>query len=421
MEPVYKKVWNRAAPTVQAWVHWSVLAVLTGVVCGAAGAAFYHAIGLVTAWRGAHPWLLLGMPLAGVAIVWLYQVCGMENDSGTNQIIASVRSGQRPPLRLAPLIFVGSVLTHLTGGSAGREGAALQIGGSLACQVGQRLHLGEREMNVEVMCGMSGLFAALFSTPLTAAVFAIEVISVGIVHYSAFFPCLLTALVSMGVTVLLGVEGEHYTLAVVPTLEVTSLVQIGVLGVGCALLAMVFCVVVHQTGHWYVRFFRNPYLRAVAGGVLVVAISLMEGSRDYNGAGMDVIAAAVEQGTARPEAFLLKILFTAVTLSAGFKGGEVVPSFFVGAAFGCVAGPLLGIPAETAEEGARYLRQLAEGDYAVIYITEDLASRIEAEMDYWKSRPLPAIIPIPGVSGNTGIGMKMVKKSVEQAVGADII
>ena len=146
MEPVYKKVWNRAAPTVQAWVHWSVLAVLTGVVCGAAGAAFYHAIGLVTAWRGAHPWLLLGMPLAGVAIVWLYQVCGMENDSGTNQIIASVRSGQRPPLRLAPLIFVGSVLTHLTGGSAGREGAALQIGGSLACQVGQRLHLGEREM-----------------------------------------------------------------------------------------------------------------------------------------------------------------------------------------------------------------------------------------------------------------------------------
>ena len=344
MEPVYKKVWNRAAPTVQAWVHWSVLAVLTGVVCGAAGAAFYHAIGLVTAWRGGHPWLLLGMPLAGVAIVWLYQVCGMENDSGTNQIIASVRSGQRPPLRLAPLIFVGSVLTHLTGGSAGREGAALQIGGSLACQVGQRLHLGEREMNVEVMCGMSGLFAALFSTPLTAAVFAIEVISVGIVHYSAFFPCLLTALVSMGVTVLLGVEGEHYTLAVVPTLEVTSLVQIGVLGVGCALLAMVFCVVVHQTGHWYVRFFHNPYLRAVVGGVLVVVISLMEGSRDYNGAGGDIIALALEEGVVHvPWAFALKLVLTALTLGAGYRGGEIVPTFFVGATFGCAVAPLLGM------------------------------------------------------------------------------
>ena len=337
------KFWGRAAPTLLAWIHWSMLAVLTGLVCGVAGSAFYHAIGLVTDWLGAHPWLLLGMPVAGLVIVCLYQVCGMENDSGTNQIIASVRSGQRPPLRLAPLIFVGSVLTHLTGGSAGREGAALQIGGSLACQVGQRLHLREREMNVEVMCGMSGLFAALFGTPLTASVFAMEVVSVGILHYSAFFPCLLTALVSMGVTVLLGVEGEHYTLYAIPDLEVSSLVQIGVLGVGCALLAMAFCVVVHQTGHWYVRFFRNPYLRAVAGGVLVVAISLMEGSRDYNGAGGHIIAQAVEGTVHVPWAFALKLLLTALTLGAWYRGGEIVPTFFVGATFGCAAAPLLGV------------------------------------------------------------------------------
>ncbi len=337
------KYWGRARPTVQALAHWSILAVLTGLVCGVAGAAFYHAIGLVTAWRVAHPWLLLGMPAAGLLIVGLYQACGMENDSGTNQIIASVRSGQRPPLRLAPLIFVGSVLTHLTGGSAGREGAALQIGGSLACQVGHRLHLGEREMNVEVMCGMSGLFAALFSTPLTASVFAMEVISVGIVQYSAFFPCLLTALVSMGVTVLLGVEGEHYTLTAIPQLEVIPLLQIGVLGVLCALLAMAFCVVVHQTGHWYARYLPNPYLRAVVGGVLVVAISLLEGSRDYNGAGGDIIALALEGTVHVPWAFALKLLLTALTLGAGYRGGEIVPTFFVGATFGCAVAPLLGV------------------------------------------------------------------------------
>lgn len=338
-----KEFWTEAFPTVWAWVHWSFLAVLTGLVCGAAGAAFSHAISLVTAWRGQQPWLLWCMPLAGLMIVWLYRVCGMENDSGTNQIIASVRSGQRPPLRLAPLIFIGSVLTHLTGGSAGREGAALQIGGSLACQVGQRFHLGEREMNVAVMCGMSGLFAALFGTPLTASVFAMEVVSVGIVHYSAFFPCLLTALVSVGVTVLLGVEGEHYVLHAVPTLEPISLVQIGVLGVGCALLAMAFCVVVHQTGHWYSRYLPNPYLRAVVGGVLVVAVSLIEGSGDYNGAGGPIIAQAIEGTVDVPWAFALKLLLTALTLGAGYRGGEIVPTFFVGATFGCAVAPLLGV------------------------------------------------------------------------------
>lgn len=338
-----KEFWAKAFPTVWAWVHWSVLAVLTGLVCGAAGAAFSHAISLATAGRAQQSWLLWCMPLAGVVIVWLYQVCGMENDSGTNQIIASVRSGQRPPLRLAPLIFLGSVLTHLTGGSAGREGAALQIGGSLACQVGQRFHLGEREMNVAVMCGMSGLFAALFGTPLTASVFAMEVVSVGIVHYSAFFPCLLTALVSTGVTVLLGVEGEHYVLHAIPTLGATSLVQIGVLGVGCALLAMAFCVVIHQTGRWYTRYLPNPYLRAVVGGVLVVAVSLLEGSGDYNGAGGPIIAQAIE-GTVRvPWAFALKLLLTALTLGAGYRGGEIVPTFFVGATFGCAVAPLLGV------------------------------------------------------------------------------
>ena len=121
MREKVRNFWGRVSPTAGAWVHWTVLAALTGVVCGAAGSAFSHAITLVTAWRGQHPWLLLCMPLAGLAIVWLYQVCGMENDSGTNQIIASVRSGQRPPLRLAPLIFIGSWLTHLTGGSSGRE------------------------------------------------------------------------------------------------------------------------------------------------------------------------------------------------------------------------------------------------------------------------------------------------------------
>lgn len=338
-----EKLREDTEPTARALVHWTVVAVLTGLVCGVAGAAFSTSITAVTAWRQAAPWLLFCMPVAGLVIVWLYQVCGMENDSGTNQIIASVRSGRRPPLRLAPLIFIGSVLTHLTGGSAGREGAALQIGGSLACQVGQRVHLGERAMNVEVICGMSGLFAALFGTPLTATVFAMEVVSVGIVHYSALFPGLLTALVSVGVTSLLGVKGEGYTLDAIPALDPAALARVGVLGVGCALLAILFCVVVHQIGHWYAHYLPNPYLRAVVGGVLVVVISLVEGSGDYNGAGGELITLAVEGTVHVPWAFALKLLLTALTLGAGYRGGEIVPTFFVGSTFGCAVAPLLGL------------------------------------------------------------------------------
>lgn len=337
------KLWGRTRPTLTALVRWLVAAGITGLVCGAAGAAFHHAINGAAILRGGHPWLLYLMPVAGLVIVWTYRAWGMENDSGTNQIIASVRSGERPPLRLAPLIFLGSVLTHLTGGSAGREGAALQIGGSLAATLGKGLRLDERGMNLAVLCGMSGLFSALFGTPVAAAVFSMEVVSVGILHYSALFPCLLSALVSAGVTRLLGVETEAYVLLGLPQAEPLALIQTGGLGVACALLAMVFCIVIHRTAQLYRRYFPNQYLRVVVGGVLVVVLTLLEGSRDFNGAGGAVIQAAVEGSVRVPWAFLFKLVLTALTLGAGFRGGEIVPTFFVGATFGCAAAPLLGL------------------------------------------------------------------------------
>ena len=334
---------NRIYPSLRALVKWLILSAAIGVVCGVAGAGFHHAINGVTRLRETLPWLLFLLPLGGLVIVASYRGLGMENDSGTNQIIASVRSGKRPPFRLAPLIFLGSVITHLLGGSAGREGAALQIGGSLAATLGRGFRLGEREMNVAVMCGMSGLFSALFGTPLTAAVFAMEVVSVGILHYSALYPCLLSALTAMGITVLLGVPPTTYTLLGLPTLSPLPLVQTAVLGGLCALVAILFCVVVHHTAHLYARYLPNQYLRAVVGGVLVVAVSLMEGSGDYNGAGGHIIALALTGEVHVPWAFLLKLLLTALTLGAGYRGGEIVPTFFVGATFGCAVAPLLGL------------------------------------------------------------------------------
>ena len=323
-------------------LRWLLVSGLTGVACGLVGAAFYYVVSFVTAARQAHGWLLFCLPLAGLFIVWSYRVLGMENDSGTNQIIASVRSGEKPPLRLALLIFVSTALTHLTGGSAGREGAALQIGGSVAASIGRLLRLGERNMNLIVMCGMSAVFTALFGTPLSATVFSLEVVSVGIVHYSALFPCLLASLVTTGVTRLLGVHPEGYVLMGGPALDWQFMLRTGLLAVACALLSMAFCVLMHKTNHFYKKYLPNQYLRVLAGAAILIVLTLLVGSRDYNGAGGNVIEAALA-GHAVPYAFLLKMLFTAVTLGAGFRGGEIVPTFFVGATFGCAAAPLLGL------------------------------------------------------------------------------
>lgn len=330
-------------PSVLALLRWLVLAGLTGLACGLAGAAFSWCVAKVTALRGDFPWLLFFLPAGGLAIVFCYRITGMENDSGTNQIIASVRGGARPPLRLAPLIFLGSVLTHLTGGSAGREGAALQIGGSLAAGIGRLLRVDEKNTNTLIQSGMAGLFAALFGTPVAAAVFSLEVVNVGHFRFAALFPCLLSALIAGAVPQALGLPGEGYLLSGAPEAAVLPLVQTGVLAVAAAVLSILFCLLMHGTGRAYKKYLPNPCLRILAGAGLVILLTLLEGSGDYNGAGGQIIEHAVEGRVEVPWAFALKMLFTALTLGAGFKGGEIVPTLFIGSTFGCAAAPLLGL------------------------------------------------------------------------------
>ena len=325
------------------WVvlQWLLLAVPTGLVCGAVGTAFHLSVEYVTELRAAQSWLLLCLPLAGLAIVALYKVTKCEG-VGTNNVIRAVQSGEPVSLLLVPAIFFGTVLTHLCGGSAGREGAALQIGGGLGFQAGKLLHLGEKDLPLATLCGMSGVFSALFGTPLTATVFALEVISVGVLYYAGLVPCITAAMAAFGVSTLMGVEPTRFAVAMPPvTLE--TMVPVVALAILCAVVSILFCKGLHWTERLLDRGFRSPWVRVLAGSVLLIGMSLLTNG-DYNGAGMDVIARALA-GEADGWAWLLKILFTAVTIGCGFKGGEVVPSFFVGAAFGCFMGGLLGLPA----------------------------------------------------------------------------
>ena len=322
---------------------WLVLAVTAGVVCGVIGSAFHMGVHHATLLRAEHPWLLWCLPLAGLVIVGFYKLTKTEGQ-GTNAVIDEVHLGKGLPILLLPAIFLGTVLTHLCGGSAGREGAALQMGGTIGFHTGRLFHLDDKDLRVATLAGMSAFFSALFGTPLTAAVFSIVVISVGVMYHAAMFPCLTAALTAYGVSLVLGVEPTRFTVEM-PALAMGTMVRVAVLAVLCALVSVLFCEGIHGMEHLLEKYLPNPWVRVAVGGAAVVALTYLCGTTDYNGAGMDVVAAAVEQGQARSFAFLWKLLFTAVTLGAGFKGGEVVPSFFVGATFGCVAGPLLGLPA----------------------------------------------------------------------------
>ncbi len=326
------------------FVKWLLYSCLIGVVVGLVAVAFHLGIDLAAELRGEHPNIIWLLPLGGMAIVLLYRVCGMEKDRGTNLVLVAVRDAERLKLRTAPLIFLSTILTHLVGGSAGREGAALQLGASLSAYAGRKLGLDELDGRIVVMCGMAAAFSALFGTPLTAAVFAMEVVTVGRMYYAAMVPCLLSSYTAALVAHGFGLHAIHgYPVHDALELELTPILQTAALGVLCALLSILFCKVMHAAPKLYARYLPDPLARAAAGGALVLALTLAIGSQTYNGAGDGVIRQLLA-GDTIPEAFLLKILFTALTLGAGFRGGEIVPVLFTGCAFGTWAGPLLGLP-----------------------------------------------------------------------------
>ncbi len=324
-------------------LKWIALSGLCGGVCGLIGSAFHLSIQWATGTREAYPALLYALPVAGLLIVAVYKLTRTEG-KGTNDIIDEVHDGNGVPLTLLPAIFAGTFLTHLCGGSAGREGAALQMGGTVGYHAGKLLRFDDRDLRTATIAGMAAFFSALFGTPLAATVFAMTVASVGISYAANFFPSIASAFIAYGVSCLFGIAPTRFAVTV-PAMEVGMLLRVTALGVLCAFVSMLFCSCIRLGERLFVGKIRNPWVRVLSGGGIVILFTLLSGSRDYNGAGMDIITRAIEQGEALPAAFFLKILFTAVTLASGYKGGEVVPSFFVGATFGCVAGSLLGIPA----------------------------------------------------------------------------
>lgn len=324
-------------------VLWIFLASAVGLFVGAYSTAFAFTLKKSNAFRDSHDFILFFLPFAGLLIVYLYHKCGVYQDKGTNLVIGSINSGSKVPGAMSVLIFISTILTHLCGGSAGREGAALQMGGSLGNVIARLMNRGERTTKILIMCGMSAAFAAVFGTPMAATLFSMEVISVGIIHYSALVPCVFAALVASRFATQMGIDPEAFELSQVPVFNLTGSIKIFFLALCCAAISALFIMVLKGTGKLYSKYLKNPYLRVFTGGCIIVALTLIFGTRDYNGAGVGLIERAIHEGTARPWDFIVKMLFTAITLKAGFKGGEIVPSFCIGATFGCFFGSITGM------------------------------------------------------------------------------
>jgi H+/Cl- antiporter ClcA len=328
-----------------ALAQWIVLGCVVGVVCGAASALFLYLLDVATAKREAHESLVYALPLAGLVIGTLYERFGQAIKGGNNLVIDTIHDdGPEIPLRMAPMVMIGTVLTHLFGGSAGREGTAVQMGASLSDAVAHRLGVSREVRRQLLAAGVAGGFGSVFGTPIAGTVFGLEFVVLGRLDYAALVPALVASVVGDMTTRALGIGHTPYPASPPLALTPTVLVAWVIFAVAVAATTTTFIELTHWLKQQGERFVPRLGLRMLLGGLVVVALWKLVGTSAYLGLGVPEIVRAFEDPAYPPYAFALKLLFTAVTLGAGFLGGEVTPLFFVGAALGSALSGPLGLP-----------------------------------------------------------------------------
>lgn len=353
----FKRATMLRAAWVLAFGRWAVILVPMAAVVGSLCAAFLWSLDIATKARFSHPWLLFLLPVGGFAIGLLYHRVGRSVEGGNNLIVDQIHEpGGGVPLRMAPLILLGTIVTHLFGGSAGREGTAVQLGGSLASGIGRLAKLDPPATRIMLMAGVAAGFGAVFGTPIAGAVFALEVLAIGRVEYGALIPCLLAAVVGDWACQAWGIHHSLFRIAYLAdvtgplALDPVLLCKAAVAGIAFGLAALVFAEANHFLGGWLKRLIPYSPLRPVLGGLAVIGLVYALGTRDYLGLGVTapdaggLSIASFFGPEVHPWSWAWKILFTVVTLASGFKGGEVTPLFFIGAALGNALGGLMGAP-----------------------------------------------------------------------------
>jgi len=324
-------------------LKWALLLLIVGIAAGTLSAIFLTSLNWVTNYREAHQWLIYFLPVAGLAIGLIYHHRGKEVERGNNLVFDTIHNPKDIiPLKMLPLVLGGTLITHLFGGSAGREGTALQMSASVADQLQKPFKLSQEERSILLIAGLSAGFASVFGTPLAGAIFGIEVLLMKKFPVKAIVPSLVAAFLGAYVTELWGVGHTHYHITEVPSLSLRGMALGVVAGLLFGLAALLFMKSTHYIAR-FSKFIKYAPLRPVVGGLLVVLAFIALNSTKYFGLGVPEIVRSFEQ-PALPQDFIFKILLTAITLGFGFKGGEVTPLFFIGATLGSALSLFLPLP-----------------------------------------------------------------------------
>lgn len=343
-------------------LRWTLLILPVAIIIGSAVALFLWSLSYAIHFRFAHPWLLFLLPLAGLFIHFIYQSAGKSSEKGNNLIIDEIhKPGGGVPVRMAPIILITTVITHLFGGSAGREGTAVQIGGSIAAMFGKWFKLNEPDMRLLLIAGVASGFGAVFGTPLTGAIFAIEVLTIGRIQYDALLPALIASVIGDFTVAAWGVHHTAYHIDVLPdTPYLLSsylpfnwllVAKVIIASAAFGLASTLFSLMVHEIKAVFLNLFNRKWLIPVTGGLIIIALTYAIGKPDYLSLGIDAeykgaitIPSAFHAGGANTWSWLWKTIYTTITLGTGFKGGEVTPLFYIGATLGNTLSGLLNAP-----------------------------------------------------------------------------
>ena len=320
-----------------------LLSLAIGAICGATGSLFSNAIAFATELRHRHSWILYLLPIGGILSVSIYKLCKAEG-MGTKDAFRSALGDDCLVNPLLPSIFSGTVISHFFGASTGREGAALQIGAVISSAFSKKLRLNSDYRRILTVCGMSATFSALFGTPFGAGTFVIEVLRNVRFGLRSFIPALISSLTAYAVARAAGVSPERFNLHTVPDFSFSLIWRIIIIAVAVGFIGFLFCHILHFSEEKAEKLIKNPFIRISLGGVIVIILTMITDSGDYNGGGVFVIERIFEEQQVYHFAFLLKILFTVISVASGFRGGEIVPSLFIGATAGGAISALTGIP-----------------------------------------------------------------------------
>lgn len=316
-----------------------LIGVIGGFICGLLG----QGVKLATDIRNENLWLIYLLPIAGVFIVLIYKLLKVDPAYKANKVIETIiNRDDGISINIVPAILIATIITHLFGGPVGKESAGILIGYSIACMIARKVKAGNSDIRIIAICGTAAGFSALFGTPITAAIFSLEIIN-SEVRTTALIPSLISAYIGKYSASLIYANNEKYILNNVPSYSLDSFFKVLLIVILVSVLSILMIYSLEKTSELFKKI-KNEYIRIMIGGIIVTCLLIIFGKDIYAGAGLNIIEKTIE-GEAFNYAFLIKIILTSIALAAGYKGGEIVPTLFIGSTFGSVIGPMFGVDA----------------------------------------------------------------------------